>query len=134
MRWLALLGAAGLCLGGLGCNNNTEVTGEGGKALKLSVPAMTTTVRQGDKAQITIKVKKTKFDEDVKLDFSQLPEGVKLAESNPKIDKGANEATFTLLADDKAKLEEGQKAKVSASAAGMKAGPEEFTINVKEKK
>lgn len=134
MRWLALLAAAGLCLGGLGCNNHTEVTGEGGKALKLTVPALVTTVQQGDKAQITIKVKKTKFDEDVKLDFSQLPEGVKLAEANPKIDKGSSEATFTLLADAKAKLEEGHKARVAASAAGMKAGPEEFTINVKEKK
>jgi len=134
MRWLSLLVAAGLTVGALGCQHSTETTGEGGKKLKLSVPATSTTVRQGETAPITIKVTKQNFDDDVKLTFSQLPEGVKIKESNTKIDKGGKEATFHLEADAKAKLQDGHKATVSATGGGMTAGPEEFTINVKEKK
>jgi hypothetical protein len=134
MRWFSLLVAAGLTVGALGCQHSTEVTGEGGKKLKLSVPATATTVKQGDKAQITIKVTKQNFDDDVKLNFSQWPDGVKITDANPKIEKGGKEATFTIEADPKAKLEEGHKVKVSATGGGMTAGPEEFTLNVKEKK
>jgi hypothetical protein len=134
MRWFSLLVAAGLMAGALGCQHSTETTGEGGKKLKLSVPATATTVKQGDKAQITIKVTKQNFDDDVKLNFSQWPEGIKLTDANPKIEKGGKEATFTIEADPKAKLEDGHKVKVSATGGGMTAGPEEFAINVKEKK
>jgi hypothetical protein len=131
MRQLALVLGAGLLVGVLGCGKTNEVTGEGGKKLKLTVPAMATTVKQGEEAKLTIKVTKEKFDDNVTLKFKDLPQGVKIVEPDTKIPKGGKEATITLKADSKAKVEEGQKVAVVAEAAGMKA-QEEFTVNVKE--
>ena len=133
MRPLALLLGAGLLVCALGCGKTNEVTGEGGKKLKLTVPATSTTVKQGEEAKVTIKATREKFDDAVNLKFSQLPEGVKVVESDTKIPKGGKEATFTLKADEKAKVEEGQKVIVKAESDGLSA-QEEFTVNVKEKK
>jgi hypothetical protein len=133
MRPLALVLGAGLLVCMLGCGKTNEVTGEGGKKLKLTVPAVATTVKQGEEAKVTIKVTKEKFDDDVTLKFKDLPDGVKVVESDTKVPKGGKEATFTLKADSKAKIEDGQKVAVTAEGGGMKA-QEEFTVNVKENK
>lgn len=134
MKRLAYVMVAGLLVGGIGCSGpTTNVKGPGGKELSLTAPG-DTTVRQGNTAKITVKVDRDRFNDEIRLNFSQLPEGVSVQEDNRTIEKGAREATFTLKADDKAPLKEGHRAQVSASAGDMKAGPLEFTINVKENK
>jgi hypothetical protein len=116
-----------------GCANKTEVQGEGGKKLALTAP-LPTTIKQGETAKITVKASRTGFDSPVELDFSHLPDGVTIEEGSKRIEKGSNEATFTLKATDKAPPETGSVAKVSGSSEGMKAGPLEFKVDVKEKK
>jgi hypothetical protein len=133
MRQLSLvLGAATLAFV-LGCGKSNEVTGEAGKKLKVTVPATATTVKQGEETKVTIKVTKDKFDDDVTLHFKQLPEGVKVVDSDMKVPKGGKEVTVTLKADDKAKPEKGQKVVVQAEGGGLKT-QEELTLNVQEKK
>jgi hypothetical protein len=118
----------------IGCSGQKETAkGEGGKELKVTAPG-NTSIDQGESKEITVKIKREKFEDPVKVEFSQLPDGVKITESDMTIDKGATEKTFTLKADPKAKPEDNHKVKVSASAGEMKAGPVEFTVNVKEKK
>jgi hypothetical protein len=133
MRKLSVLVAVVLMVTS-GCNKaSMEVQGEGGKALGLTVSPKAIGLTQGQKAQVTVQVKRTNFDDPVKLDFSQLPKGVTIVEDTRTIDKGSTQATFTLKAEEKAPAESGHVAKVAAEAAGMKAGPLEIKVNVLEK-
>jgi len=132
MKWMTFVAALVLVCGA-GCGGGkSSVSGPKGEELDLIGPG-NVSIKQGEEAKITVKVKKKNFDDDVNLEFSQLPEGVKLEESSTKIQKGGTEATFHLKADEKAKVEE-VKVKVSATSGTMKAGPVDFTVNVKEKK
>jgi hypothetical protein len=133
MKGISFLFAAAL-LCNVGCSGEkTKVEGEGGKKLTLTAPG-NTSVNQGETEKITVKVAREKFDDAIDLDFDQIPEGVTLEEKDPKIEKGSSEAVFHLKADAKAPPKDGHKVKVAASGGGMKAGPLEFTLNVKEKK
>jgi hypothetical protein len=133
MKWLSFALTAVL-ISGVGCSGEKgTVKGEGGKELTVQAPG-DVSVKQGGTEKIKVKIKREKFDDPVDLKFEQMPEGVTIEETDTKIDKGSTEATFTLKADAKAKVQDGHKAKVTGSAAGMKSGPHEFTINVKENK
>jgi hypothetical protein len=117
-----------------GCNKKTtEVIGEGGKKLELTVPR-SVSVAQGETAKLTVNIKRTEFDGPVDLEVLQLPKGVTVAETALKIGKGVNEATLTLKADAKAPPEAGQVAQLAAAGGGMKAGPMDIRINVHEKR
>lgn len=132
-KWISFVTATVLVIGA-GCKGEQdEVSGEEGKKLALTAPR-DTSIKQGDTTKITVEVKRTKFDGPVDLDFSQLPDGVRIEESNRRLESGDTKATFTLKADGDAKPKQGHKAKVSASGGGMKIGPLEFGLDVKEKK
>jgi hypothetical protein len=117
-----------------GCNRaSTEVQGEGGKKLGVTVAPATTSVTQGDTAKLVVRVKRTEFDGPVNLQFNNLPDGVSIQESNLWIDKGKDEATFTLKAADKAPAAANKVATVAATGGGMTAPPLEIKLAVREK-
>lgn len=135
MKWISLLATAALVVVTTGCGKDktTRVTGEGDKVLELTVPG-TTSIKQGTEEKITVKIKREKFDDAVTVEVTNLPDGVKVKEGPMKIEKGATEATYFLVADAKAAVQKGHQAKVTVSGGGMKAGPKDFTVNVEEKK
>lgn len=132
MRTL-LLATAVAALGIAGCNQqSTTVKGKDGEKLTLTAPQKVS-VNAGETVQFKVVVAREGFDDPVAIEFAQLPEGVTIVETDLKVAKGEKEATYTLKAADSAKGT-GHAVKVSASSHGMKAGPEEFTVNIAEKK
>ena len=133
MKWLSFA-AAIVLVGTIGCSGEKKESpgGAGGEKLKLTGPG-NTSIEQGESKKISVSIKREKFEDPVDLKFEDLPKGVTIEESDLKFEKGATKKEFTLKADAKATPVEG-KAKVSASGAGEKAGPAEFTVTVKEKK
>lgn len=132
MKWLAFALTAAL-ISSVGCSGDAK-TGEGKGGEKLTVdPPASVSVKQGATEKLKVTIKKEKFDDDVKLTFDKLPEGVKIAEDTT-IKKGGTEANLTLEADKEARAQDGFKVKVTAEGGGIKTPPSEFTINVKENK
>jgi hypothetical protein len=83
--------------------------GEADNTFHLSVPSSlpfkSTTVNQGETAEVTIGIKRGKnFDQDVALTFTDLPTGVTLDPVTSPIKHGDTEAKFTLKAVDNAAL------------------------------
>jgi hypothetical protein len=71
----------------------------------LSVPFLSTTLKQGDNKEISIGMKRDKdFDQDVTLTFAEMPKGVTLDPASRVIKHGDAEAKFTLKAGDDAAL------------------------------
>src|SRR5258708_2414014 len=64
-----------------------------------------TILRQGETKSVSIVIKRARnFDEDVTLKFSDLPKGLSVDNSFPRIKHGDSEARFTLTATDDAAL------------------------------
>ncbi len=79
--------------------------GETENTFNLSVPRMSTTLRQGGTQDVSIGIERGKnFDDDVTLKFADGPEGVTLAAANPVIKHGDSEAKVTLKAEPDAAL------------------------------
>jgi hypothetical protein len=135
MRWLSLLVVAGLMVVGSGCGETKKTSSPSGdKELKVTGPS-TTNIKQGEREEIKVKVTRKGFEDDVTLKFSDLPDGVKLEEADPKIPKGTNDVTLHLKAADKAPVKSDVVAKVTASSPALKEPVTvEFKVNVKEKK
>jgi hypothetical protein len=137
MRQFSLLAVAvAVLVLAAGCGTNptktNTVKGEGGKELSLT-PPMGTSIKQGETKSVTVKVDRKNLDEPITVEISDLPEGVTAKETTKKLEKGEKEITFTLEAKPDAKLEKGHKVKVKASAGGLTAGPETFTVDVRQK-
>lgn len=136
MKWLSFVVVAGLLVGVAGCAEEKDkgkgtVKGKDDKELTLSPPS-DLTLEQGGSKEVEVKITRKKFDDAVKISFSDLPEGVSVKEGNTEIPKGADSAKFTLEAKDKATVQEGGRAKVKASSGDMKI-EKEFKVNVKKK-
>jgi hypothetical protein len=130
MKAMSILTAA-LVLALTGCSNEKKtVEGKGGEKLELTGPA-NTTIKQGETEKITVKVKRTKFDDAIDLDF-KLPEGVTLEEKSTRIDKGSNDATFHLKADTKASPRD-DEGTVVAKGGDLKTDPSKWKITIKKK-
>lgn len=126
-----LVGVALIAL--VGCGKTSEVTGPGGKKLKITGPAGTTGITQGETEKITVSVAREDFKGPIKVEVMDLPSGVSVVESEMTIPDGKNDITLTLKAEPDAAAKQGHVAKVKASAEGMTAGPVDFTIDVEKK-
>jgi hypothetical protein len=74
-------------------------------SFNLSAPLLPTTIKQGERISSTIGIKRgVNFDGDVSLKFDNLPTGVKIEPSSPKIKHGDAEANVTLVATQDASL------------------------------
>src|SRR5688572_25356846 len=62
----------------------------------LSVPVLSSSLQQGAQTEGTIGIQRAKnFDQDVALQFADVPEGVTIEPANPKINHGDTEAKIT---------------------------------------
>jgi hypothetical protein len=135
MRWLSFVAAAVL-VASVGCSSKdkqSEVKGEGGEKLALTAPG-DTNIKQGTSEEITVHIKREKFDDPVVIEFSGLPDGVTMDDGlKHTIGKGDTKATYKLTATETAAVKVGQEIKVTASATGKKFSTEsKFKLAVKE--
>jgi hypothetical protein len=64
-----------------------------------------TTIRQGETKTVSIPIKRTvNFDEDVTLSFGEMPKGISVDPTHPRINHGETEASLTLTASGDAAL------------------------------
>jgi len=95
--------------GGPGATNQSgkkqSVAGHPDETFSLSVPTLSTKVKQGESKEITIGIKRgTNFNEDVTLKFSDVPKGVSIDPAMPVIKHSDNEAKVKITAADDAAL------------------------------
>jgi uncharacterized membrane protein len=94
--------------GGPGATNPSAkkpVVGQADETFTLSVPTLSTTVKQGETKTIEIGIKRGKnFDEDVTLKFADAPTGLTIEPASPAIKHGDTVAKLTLKAADNAAL------------------------------
>lgn len=84
---------------------NKPIVGQADDTFNLSVPVMSSTLQQGEKAEATIGIKRAKnFEEDVTLKFADVPQGVTMETSSPVIKHGDTDAKITFQAGDEAPL------------------------------
>ena len=116
-RLLAGVLAVGL-VGLFGCNNSSTPGGPGatgdasskkpliGQAddtFTLSMPTLSTSLKQGETKSVTIGIKRGKnFDEDVTLKFDGMPKGVTVEPASPQIKHSETEAKINVKAADDA--------------------------------
>ena len=79
--------------------------GQADETFNLSVPMTSSSVQQGEQAEATIGIKRAKnFDEDVTLQFADVPEGVTIEPSEPVIKHGDTDTKVTFEAGTEAAL------------------------------
>jgi hypothetical protein len=86
-------------------SNELKLTVAHKDTFTLSVPLLSTTVKQGDTKAVSIGIKRDKdFDQDVRLTFTDVPKGVTLDPESPVIKHGETEAKLMLKGADNASL------------------------------
>ena len=81
------------------------LVGQDNDTFNLGVPLLATVLKQGETKSVTIGIKRGKnFDEDVTLKFSEIPKGLTLEPSEPRIKHSETEAKFTVQASATAAL------------------------------
>src|SRR5207244_3839043 len=103
---LALTGCENGKPGGPGATNpSTHAIGTAEDTFKLETPTLSTKIKQGETKSFSISIKRGKnFDEDVALQFSDLPKGVSLDPPAPMIKHGEKEVHVNAKATDDAAL------------------------------
>jgi len=140
---LAAIGAFGLA----GCNSGSSGgpgatgTGSDGKThvgtaeqtFTLSVPTLSTHIKQGESKVVAIGIKRGKnFDQDVTLKLDGLPKGVTADMTSHSIKHGEDEAKVTLKAADDAALGD-FTVKVNGHPATGADATNEFKLTVEKK-
>jgi hypothetical protein len=118
----------------VGCSSKSE------KKATVNTPTGTFTLKapddvtldQGGSKEITVSISRDNYNDDVKLDFSQM-EGVKI-EGDKTIEKGTDNAKLTLTAEPTAKKAENQVIEVKGTGTGNASKTVKFKVTVKEKK
>ncbi|HSQ56776.1 MAG TPA: hypothetical protein VLM40_13630 [Gemmata sp.] len=101
----ALVGCSSGSQGGPGASNKGGVVSPSDDAFTLSVPTLSTKIKQGEAKVVEIGIKRGKnFGQDVSLKLDGLPMGVTADPSTPDIKAGQEEAKVTLKAADTAAL------------------------------
>lgn len=102
---LAVAGCSQGTPGGPGTTSTTRTLGQADNTFNLSVPMLSSSLKQGDSAEASIGIKRAKnFDEDVTLKFADVPKGVTVEPANPVIKHGDTDAKITFKAADEATL------------------------------
>jgi hypothetical protein len=118
MKQLLAAVAIGAMLAAAGCDQGTTTGGPGAKdkdrgphavqpedTFKLSAPMTGTTLKQGEKADLKIGISRGKnFDQDVKVSFSNLPQGVTITPANPTLKASEKETDVKVEAGKDAAL------------------------------
>jgi len=97
--------------GGPGANKTTDntttsnkpIVGHAEDTFTLDMPNLSTKLKQGEAKTVSIGIKRGKnFDQDVKLTFDKVPEGVTIEPADPMIPHGDKEIKVTVKASDTA--------------------------------
>ncbi|MEK6261659.1 MAG: hypothetical protein AABP62_23920 [Planctomycetota bacterium] len=84
---------------------NKPILGQAEDTFNLSVPVMSSSLKQGEQTEATIGIKRAKnFDQDVSLQFADVPTGVTVEPASPMIKHGDTDAKITFKAGDEAPL------------------------------
>ncbi|HUG18063.1 MAG TPA: hypothetical protein VMM56_03755 [Planctomycetaceae bacterium] len=108
---LAFMGLTGLIgceqgtPGGTGTTGEQPMYGQADDTFNLSVPLTSSSIQQGEAAEAKIGIKRAKnFDQDVTLEFADLPKGVTVDPASPKLKSSETDAKVTFKVDDEAAL------------------------------
>lgn len=141
---LALVTIAAGCVqgkpGGPGTDGKNPSIGQAEDTFNLSVPILSPSLQQGEQTEAIVGIKRAKnFDEDVTLEFSDLPKGVSVEPASPMIKHGDKGAKFIFKADEQAALGDfkikvtGHPSKGSDAEVGLSleiAAKDTFTLTV----
>jgi hypothetical protein len=95
--------------GGPGTDGAAPAYGQSENTFNLSVPMLSSKLQQGSELPATIGIKRAKnFDDDVSLQFSDIPKGVTIEPASPVITRGSADAPFVIKANDEAVVGEYQ--------------------------
>ena len=109
------------------------VIGDAEETFSLSVPSLSTNLKQGEIKAATISLTRGKnFDEDVTLEFADVPAGVTIDPASPVIKYGDKETNITFQAADDAALGDFTIKVTGHPTKGVEAKTE-FKLNVAEK-
>jgi len=125
MRWTSLLLAAVVAVGLVGCGDTKTDT----KKLSVSAPN-SVELKPGESKKAKFTVSRTGFDDDVKLTFEGLPDGVTVEEKSPVVKKAEKDIEVTFKAADSAATIEKKDATVKVSGGGLNPEPAKFTVKV----
>lgn len=101
----ALVGCGSGSQGGPGASNKGGVVSAADDAFTLSVPTMSTRIKQSESRVVEVGIKRGRnFGQDVALKLDGLPRGVTADTNSPEIKAGQEEAKVTLRAADDAAL------------------------------
>jgi len=85
--------------------SNKPVIGHAEETFTLDMPNLATKIKQGETKSINIGIKRGKnMDQDVKLSFDRVPEGVTIEPANPMVLHSDKEASITIKASDMAAI------------------------------
>lgn len=118
---------------GSDATNKFKITIDKKPTFTVSVPTFSTTVKQGEKKEVSIGISREKnFDEDVTLKFTDLPKGVTIDPASPVIKHGDTEAKLTLKSEDDASLGD-FKIKVTGHPTKGADASHDFKVSVAKK-
>lgn len=81
----------------------TNTTTDSTQTFTLSAPALATHVKQGESAEFSVSINRgSRFDQQVTLEFPDVPAGVTIEPAAPKIPAGTDEVTVRVLATETA--------------------------------
>jgi hypothetical protein len=112
-----------------------KATVEGKDGIKLTIMKPTdTSITRGSTDPVKVSISREKFKDPVEVTFSGLPDGVHVQDPSKKITQDESAETYTLKADNDAKLVENQVVTVTAKGPDQVAASEKFKLTVKDKK
>jgi len=102
---VALTGCTQGTPGGPGTADKAPSYGQADDTFNLSVPVLSSSLQQGGQMEGTVGIKRAKaFDEDVSLEFADVPQGVTIEPASPVIKHGDTDTKITFKASDEAAL------------------------------
>jgi uncharacterized membrane protein len=117
MKKLLAVLAVGVLTTGIGCNvkgtsggpgttdPNKKTLGQEENTFSLSPPLTSITIKQGEKQNVKIGISRGKnFDQDVKLNFGELPKGISITPAHPTIAAGDKDTTVSVEATKEAAI------------------------------
>lgn len=128
MKYLHRIAPLALIAAVAACTSDEDARGR-----KLSlIKVVDQTLQQGETNKVKITVTRSDWDGDVDVEFSNLPSGVSIVESDTKIAKDDNTRDFTLHAENDAAIVENHAATVTVIGPGDLRVTETFEITVKK--
>jgi hypothetical protein len=119
--------------GGPGTTAKKPAYGQADNTFNLSVPVMSSSLQQGEQTEATVGIKRAKnFDDDVALQFAEVPQGVTVEPASPVIKHGDTDARITFKAGDEAPLGD-FKVKITGHPTKGRDAQIEFKLNIAPK-